>query len=388
VKTRLTTILLSVLSLSFVIGNLPAGEILAAEKRADPFDGRPPAAQSVPRVSVAKEEHDFGKIDVGATGRYEFVFTNSGNSPLKLAQGRSTCGCCTCICEVQLPENAIAPGESCKVTLEWKSKLYVGPFRQTATILTNDPDRHEVLLLVKGRFAGPVGVVPSELHLTRVSLERSTTATVRMYNYMKEPLEIVGHEFSDPKIGEYFDVSLEPLSPERLRENTEARGGYLVRISVNSGLRPGSFRQRIVFKTKSKSVPTVELPVYGMVTGDIVIAGRGWDSHTGVVTMGTVNSSRGTVWPLVVVARGPHAKDVKLETVNVVPGALEIALAPTVHMSQRELAQTRLTISIPPGTQPATHLGLGQGDLGRITLRTNLPRQPELEIKVRFAVKK
>ena len=63
------------------------------------------------------------------------------------------------------PGGPVAPGKSADVTLEWKSKLYVGLFRQTATILTNDPGRREVTLSITGRFTGPVGVVPSQLVL-------------------------------------------------------------------------------------------------------------------------------------------------------------------------------------------------------------------------------
>ena len=151
-------------------------------------DGDTPATasptRSGPRVAVDREEHNFGKADVGVTGRHPFVFTNTGNEPLVLSQGRSTCGCCTCVCAAQLPQGAISPGRSAKVTLEWKSKLYVGPFRQTATILTNDPDRREVTLLIVGRFAGPVGVVPLQLSFNSLRTGHAATADVRLYTYL------------------------------------------------------------------------------------------------------------------------------------------------------------------------------------------------------------
>ena len=98
-----------------------------------------PADRSGPKVSVDKEQHDFGKSDGGVGGHHAFVFTNTGDEPLVLTRGKSTCGCCTCVCTVRLPDAAVAPGESADVTLEWQSKLFVGSFRQTAAILTNDP---------------------------------------------------------------------------------------------------------------------------------------------------------------------------------------------------------------------------------------------------------
>jgi len=366
VKTRLSAILIIML----VLAPVPAF-----------------ADQSGPRVSVDAEKYDFGKADVGVTGRHSFVFTNAGHERLVLTRGRSTCGCCTCVCTVRLSDGAIAPGDSSKVTLKWKSKLYVGSFRQTATILTNDPDRREVKLLVTGRFAGPVGVVPSQLSFSSVRLGHAAAAEVRLYNYSDEPLEIAGCEFANPQNAKYFDVAWERLTAEQLQKEGEARGGYLVRIGVKAGLPAGAFHQTTVFKTNSKSVPTVKVPVQGLVVGDVSIAGRGWNAQTGVLTMGVVNSSEGTEWPLVIVIRGPHAKDADLKPTRIVPDSLHVELGPTRHIADKAISLTRMTIRIPPGSEPSTHLGAKQGAPGRITLQTNHPEVPELNIQVRFAVK-
>ena len=333
------------------------------------------------------EKHNFGKADVGDTGRHSFTFTNTGNEPLVLTRGRSTCGCCTCVCTVRLPEDAIAPGESTKVTFQWKSKLYVGSFRQTATILTNDPARREVTLLITGRFTGPVGVVPSQVSFSSVRLGRAATAEVRLYNYLDEPLEITGCEFSNPQNTKYFDVTWERLTAEQVRKEGEARGGYLVRIAVKPGLPAGAFRQTIVFKTDAKSVPTVHVPVQGLVVSDVSIAGRGWNAQTGVLTMGTVKSSEGVEWPLLIVIRGPRAKDVDLKPIRIIPDSLRVELGSTQHIADKAISLTRLRIRIPPGSRPSNHLGAERGAPGQITIQTNHTELPELNIQVRFAVK-
>lgn len=346
----------------------------------------PPADRSGPRVAVDQEKHDFGKADVGVTGRHRFVFTNTGNEPLVLARGKSTCGCCTCVCAVRLPERAIAPGESAKVTLEWKSKLYVGSFRQTATIATNDPNRREVPLLVTGRFAGPVGVVPSQLSFSSVRAGRGATGEARLFSYLDEPLEITGCELSNPENAEYFDVAWEPLSAEEVREEGEARGGYAMHITVRPGLPVGDFRQQVLLKTNSETVPTVEVPVQGLVVSAVSVVGRGWNAQTGVLSMGTVKRSAGTTWPLMIVARGAHAKQVKLQPVRIVPELLEVELGSARYIADKSISLTRLTIRIPPGSEPSMHLGSEKGVPGRITLETNHPEVPELTIPVRFAV--
>jgi len=288
---------------------------------------------------------------------------------------------------VRLPEDAIAPGESARVTLEWKSKLYVGSFRQTATVLTNDSDRREVTLLITGRFTGPVGVVPSQLSFSSVRLGHAANAEVRLYNYLDESLEITGCELSNPQNAKYFDAAWEPLTAEQLRKEGEARGGYRVRIAVKPGLPAGTFHQTIVFETNSKSVPTVKVPVQGLVVSDVSIAGRGWNAQAGVLTMGSVKSSEGAEWPLVIVIRGPHAKDANLKPIRIIPDSLHVELGSTRHIAEKAISLTRLKIRIPPGSRPSTHLGAERGDPGRITFQTNHPEVPELNIQVRFAVK-
>lgn len=346
----------------------------------------PVAGPSGPRVVVDREEHDFGGIDVGVTGRHAFVFANTGDAPLVLEPGRSTCGCCTCACAVGLPEGPIAPGGSAEVTLEWTSKLYVGPFRQTATILTNDRDRPEVTLHVAGRFKGPVGVVPSMVRLSRVAEGRPATVEVRVYNYLDEPLRIVGYQCADPTTAEHFEVAWEPIPADEARKETGARGGHRLRITIGPGMPRGAFQQRIVLQTNVASVPTVELPVEGAVAGDVSIVGFGWNAPTGVLSIGRVKRASGAERTLMVIARGPHAKGMTLKAVEVVPALLAVKLGETSYSESSAVSQTRLDVRIPPGVPPGAHLGSGEGELGRIVLETSHPHAPRIEIGVRFAV--
>ncbi len=367
------------------IAALSALALLASRAGAAERGGETAPERTGPRVAVAETKHDFGAIDVGSAGRHAFVFTNSGDQPLVLTAGRSTCGCCTCVCAVRLPESPIGLGDSAEVTLEWRSSLYVGPFRQSATIRTNDADRPEVVLRIAGRFKGPVGMVPSMLRFSRVPLGRSATAEVRLHNYLDELLEIVGCACSDPSTAEHFDVAWERLPAERAKE-AEARGGYLLRVTVKPGMPRGAFRQRIVLTTSAESVPKVELPVEGSVAADVSVYGGGWIAHTGVLSIGRVKRDRRAERTLLVVARGPHARRFELQPAQVVPKFLTVELGETSYSETAAISQTRLVVRIPPGAPPAAHLGDGRGELGHITLKTNHPAAPELEIRVRFSV--
>ncbi len=346
-----------------------------------------PGDPSGPRVAVDPQQHNFGRVGVGVTGRHVFVFTNTGDEPLVLTRGESSCGCCTCVCAVRLPQGAIAPGRSAEVTLEWKSKSYVGSFRQTATILTNDPNRRKVRLLVTGRFTGPVGVLPSQLSFGSVRAGRTATRVARLFSYLDKPLQLTGCKLSNPHSAKYFEVTWEPLAAEQVREEGEARGGYSVHVSVRPDLPVGEFRQQMLLKTNSQKVPIIEVPVHGQVVSDISIVGRGWNAQTGTLSMGTVRGSQGTAWPLMIVVRGAHAKDVGLRPVRIVPDLLKVQLGAPRYIDEKSISLTHMKIRIPPGSGPFAPRG-PKGDCpGRIVLQTNHPEIPELTVRVRFVIK-
>jgi len=350
---------------------------------------RPGDVLGQPKAVVDREEHDFGAIDVGTTGRHDFVLTNAGDRPLELSRGRVTCGCCTCVCTTKLPDPAtIAPGKSAKVTLEWVSKMYTGPFRQSTTLLTNDPQRAEVTLRVAGRFVTAVRAVPPGLVFSRISAGQPATGELRVYGYLSEPLKVGSWEWADAAAAKHFEVALDPLTAEQLRGETGAQSGYRVRVTVKPGLPAGPFSQQVTVKTNSKSAPTVKIPVKGMVTSDVSVVGPGWDAETGVLAIGTVSSGQGAALSLRILVRGAQAKNVRIKVVRVVPELLKVELGQTAQLAGGAVSQTGLTLRIPPGSPPASHVGPEQAKLGQIILETSHPDVPQLQMLVRFAVEK
>ncbi len=136
--------------------------------------------EPAPKVVVDQSRYDFGTLDMASQGSHEFVFTNAGKAPLKLAAGETSCRCTMS----ELAQKEIPPGGSTKVTITWKPKDQPGPYEQTAKILTNDPQRPEVTLTVSGRDhgGGPnaprrAGVQPSVDHAKPRPLRRGCWIT-------------------------------------------------------------------------------------------------------------------------------------------------------------------------------------------------------------------
>jgi len=340
------------------------------------------AGSGNPRVVVDAEEYDFGVMDLDAEMSHDFVLRNVGEGVLKLQKGETSCRCTLS----ELKTTEIPPGESAKVTLTWSGNEALGPYRQTATVFTNDPARPRLELIVSGRITAAARAVPRELVFSQVSAGEPATAEIPLYGYLEEPLEVQDYELARAETAEYFDVAFEPLKPELLKEEAGAKSGFLVRVTVKPGLPQGPFRQTIKVQTNLEGPTPVEIPVKGTVTSDIMVVGPGWSDEHGLLDLAAIGSREGAERRLLLIVRGPHRREVHFEPAEISPDLLRVELGQTKEVNKGLVLQTPIWIRIPPGSRPANHLGGEQGELGTILLKTGHPKAPLLRIRVRFVV--
>jgi len=107
----------------------------AAQPAATPAQPAQPAAPVGPTTSMNFEEmtYDFGVVAEGEKVRHVYKFKNTGNEPLVISNARGSCGCTV----PQWPQEAIAPGESNEIVVEFNSKGKPGPQTKTVTITAN-----------------------------------------------------------------------------------------------------------------------------------------------------------------------------------------------------------------------------------------------------------
>ena len=335
-----------------------------------------------PKAVVDQTEYKFGTLDMSDSGSHDFVFTNAGDAPLTLASGGTSCRCAMS----KLDRERIPPGGSAKVTVTWKPIDKLGPYRQTAKIRTNDPARPQITLTVSGRITVATRFSPPELVFSRLSAGETSTGKSRLFCYLDEPLKIPGHRWSDAATASYFDVALQSLSAEELKEEPSARSGVLVAVTVKPGLPPGPIHQKLLLQTNVASSPTLMLPIQGNIGGEIAVVGRGWDPDTGILTLGEVSRRTGIERKLILVVRGPLRKEVEFKPMRVAPSVLKVSLGQRSEINSGAVVQIPLTIDIPQDSPPMNHLGSEQGELGEIILETTHPQVPKLRILVRFAI--
>ena len=97
-----------------------------------------PSEMAVPQgpttmINFEEFTYDFGSVEEGTLVRHTFTFSNTGDEPLILSDAKGSCGCTV----PKWPREAIAPGETASITVEFNSKNKRGKRNQRVTITAN-----------------------------------------------------------------------------------------------------------------------------------------------------------------------------------------------------------------------------------------------------------
>src|SRR5580692_1481982 len=136
-----------------------------------------PTASTRSQVAVEQTEFDFGRMDSSEIGKHEFKFTNRGDHKLTLSRGASSCGCTVS----EIPDGEVSPGQSAKVLVTWRSKNHIGRFHQSVNVLTSDPLRPEITLVIKGEFTRSLFADPDELTFGQIPGTEPVTREARIF---------------------------------------------------------------------------------------------------------------------------------------------------------------------------------------------------------------
>ena len=95
-----------------------------------------------PEITFESDVHDFGTIEYGGNGVYNFKFSNTGKSPLIISNARGSCGCTV----PKWPKEPIIKGESSEINVSYDTKR-PGPFTKTVTITSNAKTASKVITI-------------------------------------------------------------------------------------------------------------------------------------------------------------------------------------------------------------------------------------------------
>ncbi len=98
--------------------------------------------KKAPEITFEKTEYDFGTIPYGSDAICEFVFKNTGKSPLILTNVRSSCGCTI----PSWTKTPIKKKKTDKITVKYNTHR-MGKFHKTITVTTNAKNSPIVLTI-------------------------------------------------------------------------------------------------------------------------------------------------------------------------------------------------------------------------------------------------
>ena len=343
-----------------------------------------PDAEALPGVMVAGgEEFDFGVMERDTTSSHEFVFRNVGGSPLQLVKGETTCKCAVS----SLGSDMIPPGQTATVTLEWTPNAFSPEFRQRAEIMTNDPLRPLIELVVFGRVSQPMRTLPGDVMYGRISANRAKTARVMLFGYRDVDLQVVEQAFTQQNTAEYFETKITPMDAEDVSRDVGAGVGWNIFVTVNPGLSLGPIEQTLELTPNYEDLRTLTIPVRGTIVSDISFVGRGYDSERNVLKLGKIAAADGVSTNMYLLVKGPLRQEVEVSIKSVDPAdVLQVRLGERKEINEGAVIQYPITVEIPPGSRSTSRLGSESSRIGEILFETTHPQAQHVPLRVYFAV--
>lgn len=108
------------------------------------------AVANAPVIEFEQESFDFGTLKEGDIEEHEFVFKNTGKSPLQILRVEVQCGCTV----ASKPESPVGIGQTDKIVVRFNSLGKVGINKKFVTIYSNAVPPQKVLSFTAEVLAG------------------------------------------------------------------------------------------------------------------------------------------------------------------------------------------------------------------------------------------
>jgi hypothetical protein len=339
-------------------------------------------SEGSPKVMVVNgERHNFGTMDRNETLRHDFTIRNDGDAPLKLERGKTSCKCTVS----KLIQDKLLPGQEATIELEWTASNSETTFEQNAEFLTNDPQRPIVYLSVYGEVTDVVRAEPGEVAVGEIAASEGGEATFKIYGYRDEPVTIEKVVWSSAGTADFFEIKHEPVPADKLPPKQPVKSGLAVTIAMKPGLPVGDINQSLKVTTNLQPKTPLEIMLMGKVVGDIRLTGQGTVPDRQLVSLPTIASAEGLKRVVYLMVKGPHRETTEIKLVSVEPQDEFHVTLGEVNRDNPRVDRYPITIEIPPGAQPVSHVSTGS--FASIRLETTHPLIKEINLDVRYVVK-
>lgn len=220
-------------------------------------DGVTPALAQRPRLVCDEPVYDFGTVDPSTPVEHTFVIRNEGDVTLEITRVHASCGCTV----ASISSQSVPPGGESKISSRLSLVGRSGPQQKTILIESNDPDKPQFTLTLKGVAGAAINVQPAQIFLNNLPAGSKPTANVILSSGDGESFSIKAVESTSPQL-------------EAQVTGIEEGKAYRIDLSMREPIEAGLFRATVVVQTDHPKRPTVEVPVILVSQRELVVAPR------------------------------------------------------------------------------------------------------------------
>lgn len=316
------------------------------------------AEAAEPKAVVAEPVHEAGTVPTGKKIAHDFVVENQGEAPLEITSVRPACGC-----TVAQFDRTIAPGESGKVHAVLDTSTFSGQIAKGITVLTNDPANPRFELTIKADIRPHLMVDPGYARFILPQLSDPGIIEQRVWTTSFDELEILDVTSPYP----FLKVTHAPISDPAERHTRGVGPQHELTFVLDYSQAPiGPLAEYVVVKTNHPLQPEAKIPVSGFIRPMVVVTPAAADFGALVLDEdgadGTLILKHYGIQPLEISAAESSVPGVQVAVEPVKPGT-----------------EFNVRVQLPPD------MPKGPFD-GTISLTTNHPRKPTVEIPLRGSV--
>ncbi len=237
-------------------GSFLVGQRVAFAQQA-PADSTQPALNGPPRLTFPEPVFDFGKVEQGEQVSHTFRFTNQGGQELRIESVKTSCGCTAAVTSLDV----IPPGQEGAISATFDTSRYAGEKTKSISVYSNDPTQPMTTLTLQGEILVEVEVDPPQLYLGRVRRGEETVRSVDILYDANKPITITKIENSSSVVTVQVDDF-----------EKDGRKGKKLIVTLKKDAPLGRVNGAIKVLTTSEKRPSIEIPVFGSIEGDLVVA--------------------------------------------------------------------------------------------------------------------
>jgi len=216
----------------------------------------PQTATNPPQITFTEAVFDFGKVEQGDQVNHLFRFTNQGGRDLRIESVKTSCGCTAAVISAEVT----APGSEGTIRATFDTSKFFGEKVKQITVHSNDPLQPVVTLTLQGEILVEVEVEPAQLYLGKVRRGASVTHTIELLYDASKPIAITNVTTDSPLVS---------VQTEELEKQGKKGKKLLVILKKDAPL--GRVSTEINVTTTSQKRPSLSIPVFGQIEGDLVV---------------------------------------------------------------------------------------------------------------------